>query len=372
MRRKATVMDIALPPQRRLLMVSDIHGNLPFLRSLLNKVRFGADDTLFLLGDMMEKGRQSLDTLRFIMALGEQYDVRCACGNCDDLIVEFVDGDGGGDESFFLPYLRQRPESTLRQMGPLCGVPEVNALSDLTALRTAVAANFGPELDFLRSLPTVIRSEKLLLVHGGVEDEEHPETLDSWHCMKNDDFLSRGVAFRRTCVVGHWPVTLYDPVKPSAKPLYHPGGNIWSIDGGCVLKLDGQLNALIFNGEDDPNPHWAAYDGLPAAVALEEQAESADSVNIRWGLSEVEVLKRGEERSLCRHIRTGRELLILNRYLYTGKDGLTHCEDSTDYRPGVRPGDRVKVVATVKGDALIKLDGVTGWYSGRLAMEEQG
>ena len=167
-------------------------------------------------------------------------------------------------------------------------------------------------------------------------------------------------------MVGHWPVTLYDPVKPSAKPLLAPELNIWSIDGGCVLKVDGQLNALIFQGEDDPNPTWEAYDGLPSAIVLDDQAESADSLNIRWGKSEVEVLERGEERSLCRHVLTGRTLPILNEYLYTSRDGKLHCEDSTDYRPALRAGDKVKVVRTVAGHVLIKKDGVTGWYDGRL------
>lgn len=366
MHKKAVVQDIILPKDRRLLMVSDIHGNLNFLQGLLKKTQFGAGDTLFLLGDMLEKGPRSLDTLHFIMELQKEYDVRPVCGNCDNLIVEFLDGDGGGDQVFYLPYLSGRPESTIRQMGAQYGVERVSGPEDLAALRQVLRTHFAPELDFLRGLPTVLRSGKLLLVHGGVEDEEHPETLDAWHCMKNDDFRAKRIRFYRTCVVGHWPVTLYDPKKPSAKPLHDPELNLWSIDGGCVLKLDGQLNALIFDGENDPNPHYMAYDGLPSAIALDDQAEGPDSVNIRWGKSEVEVLQRGEERSLCRHLRTGRELLILNSYLYEGKDGVMHCEDSTDYRLPVTAGERVKVVAQVQGDALVKKDGVTGWYRGRL------
>ena len=367
MGRKAVVRELDLPRDRRLLMMSDIHGNLPFLQQLLKKVKFGEKDTLFLLGDMLEKGKQSLDTLHFIMELTREYDVRPLCGNCDNLVVDFLYGDGGGDEVFYLPYLSHRPESIIRQMGAQYGVEAVKDHGDLARLRDILRRHFAPEMEFLCDLPTVLRSEKLLLVHGGVEDEEHPETLDAWHCMKNDDFRHSGMTFRRTCVVGHWPVTLYDPVKPSAKPLFDEKMNLWSIDGGCVLKLDGQLNALIFEGEGDPNPHYTAYDGLPAVTALDDQPEWADSVNIRWGKSEVEVLEEGKERSLCRHLRTGHTLLILNSYLYRGKDGVMHCEDSTDYRPEIHAGDTLHLVARVEGDALVKKDGVTGWYRGRLA-----
>lgn len=362
---KAVVQDVVLPGGRRLIMVSDIHGNLPFLKGLLHKVGFSPDDTLFLLGDVLEKGPASLDTLHYLMELRETHDVRPLCGNCDHLVLDFL-RDDGGDEWFFLPYLKTWPRSILAQMGALHGLKTLETKEQLQALRQVIGQHFQREAAYLATWPTVIRSEKLLLVHGGVDDEDHPENMERWRCMKNDDFLGQGVRFRRTCVVGHWPVTLYDPEKPSARPLLAREQRIWSIDGGCVLKLDGQLNALIFAGEEDEAPTWDAFDGLPTAIALDDQAESARSVNIRWGKSEVEVLQKGEERSLCRHVLTGRELLILNEYLYTGRDGKLHCQDSTDYRLPVAAGDKVKVVRRVKGDALIKKEGVTGWYGGRL------
>ena len=79
-----------------------------------------------------------------------------------------------------------------------------------------------------------------------------------------------------------------------------------------------------------------------------------------------EVLEEGEELSLCRHLETGRTLYILNRYLRMGPDGLW-CEDSTDYRLPVAPGDELTLVARTKTGFLCKKDGVTGWYYGRLS-----
>ena len=42
------------------------------------------------------------------------------------------------------------------------------------------------------------------------------------------------------------------------------------------------------------------------------------------------------------------------------------CEDSTDYRLPVLPGDRLSLVARTSRGCLMKKNGVTGWYSGRL------
>ena len=51
----------------RIIVVSDIHGNLPYFLGLLDKLVLRADDQLILLGDLVEKGPQSLDTLRYVM-----------------------------------------------------------------------------------------------------------------------------------------------------------------------------------------------------------------------------------------------------------------------------------------------------------------
>ncbi len=372
--RKPRVVDTRFEPGRRIVAISDIHGNLPFLKGLLKKIGFSRADILVLVGDMIEKGRQSLDTLHFIMDLCRTHTVYPVAGNCDDLVPEFVLGDGSGDAPFFLRYLSVRPESTIRQMGALAGVDRAETLEDLRRLRRAVREKFREELDFLQSLPTVVRTPELLFVHGGVSDEEHPETLDAWHCMKNDDFRSQNVHFRRWCVVGHWPVTLYDPCIPSAAPIIDREQHLISIDGGCVLKLDGQLNALLLPEAGSQEFSWTAYDGRRVAEALADQAPSPRSRNIRWSEHEVEVLERGEEFSRCRHMATGYEMEILTRYLSHPDQQFTTCEDATDYELPVRAGDRLSVVEETSRGLLAKKQGVTGWYRGpmRWVPREEG
>ena len=50
---------------QRLIAISDIHGSLGLLRQLLAKVRYvPVEDVLVLAGDLIEKGPQSLASLR--------------------------------------------------------------------------------------------------------------------------------------------------------------------------------------------------------------------------------------------------------------------------------------------------------------------
>ena len=360
---KAIVKRMDLPAGRRILAGSDIHGNLPFLKALLEKVRFGPEDLLFLLGDLLEKGPESLATLRYVMELTARGNVYTVMGNCDSLVLDFVDSHGEHDDGIY-GYLIAHPEGTLHQMGAEHGF-RLSSRAELPGLRTLVEERFQPELSFLRGLPTIIDTPRLLFVHGGVPSERDLEELDAWGCMKNDDFLNQDTRLGKWCVVGHWPVTLYHPHIPSARPIVCREKHVVSIDGGCCLKWDGQLNALVIPDGVSEDFSCVAYDGLPTVTALDRQEESRDSINIRWHENEVTVLERGEEFSRCRHDKSGRELEILNEYLYQ-RGNVTHCEDSTDYRLAVEPGDVLAVVRRTGRGILAKKDGVTGWYAGRV------
>ena len=359
---RAIVIHPHFPQGRRIITVSDIHGNLPFFQALMAQIQLTPEDILVLDGDMLEKGQDSLALLRRLMELSRTHTVYPICGNCDGLVLRFFETDAL-DERFFSFYLPQHPESTLRQLAREGGFEQ---LDDLPRLRRDLRAAFPDIWDWLRGLPTILETEHLVFVHGGVPSLEGMDRLERWGCMKNDDFLGQDRSFSKWVVVGHWPVTLYRPQIPSAAPIILPERKIASIDGGCVLKADGQLNALILPSEESADFSWQAWDGLPVCTALDGQEPSADPVNIRWGRSALELLEEGEETSLCRHLETGRVLPILNRYLRRGPQGLW-CEDSTDYRLPVSPGDHLSLVAATKAGFLCKKAGVTGWYYGRLS-----
>ena len=361
---KAVVRAIDFPARGRLLAVSDVHGNLPWLKGLLERAAFSPEDALVLVGDLVEKGPESLATLRYVMELSRTHTVHALCGNCDNLAVDFVWGGSGLDRDFYRYYLQVWGErSLIVQMAREAGLP-AESPEDLPALRSGLAERFAPELRFLRDLPTILTAPGYVFVHGGVPSYDHMEELDAWKCMKNDDFMGQGRSFPYYCVVGHWPVSLYRPDHPCCDPLIDRDRKIISIDGGCVLKDDGQLNALILPPSGETIT-WCSYDDLPRRRALDAQRETAHPFTIRWSDHAVEVLESGLEFSLCRHVSTGRELWLLTRYLHQ-HNGQTWCEDATDYRLPVSPGDLLSVVQETSRGALVKKGGATGWYLGRL------
>ena len=358
----ARVARVTLPPGRRILAVSDVHGNLPYLRGLLEKADFCPEDVLVLVGDLLEKGPLSLDTLRFVTALSKTHTVYSLCGNADwwyRLIYEV------GDVADNLWYVNNKPFCLLRQMCAEQGIP-VTPDMDFPAVRDTLAQRYPEEFAFLREEPEVLETPHYTFVHGGLP-EGAPETWDAWACLKYDRFLDTPRHFDKWVIVGHYPVVLYGDRIVCADPIIDREKRIASIDGGCVLKDDGQLNALVipFDGSEDFS--FVAYDPFPTAQVLAPQKASEQSCYIRWGDAQVRVLERGAEFSRVRHLRTGYELDVLTKYLRGEGEDCT-VNDCTDYVLPLSPGDTVSVVERTSRGFFVKHGGVSGWYFGPLRM----
>lgn len=357
----AAIQRLSLPEGRRILVISDIHGNLPYLRGLLAQTGFSGQDQLILDGDMLEKGAQSLDTLRFIMELCKGGNVHPVCGNCDDWHIIFS---SDRMDEHLLKYINWRRSGLLFDMCLSLGV-EPAELESFAAVKPRLREAFPEIWDFLAALPHAIETERFIFAHAAVDPSKPLDAHSAAELVRCDRFMDLGRRFDKWVVVGHCPVMLYGTDKVCANPVIDRDSRIISIDGGCVLKDDGQLNALIIPHRSSEDFSFEAYDPFPVRRVLSDQAEGRRSYYIRWGDSRVRVLRRGEEFSLCRHERTGYEMEILTEYLFTGED-VTECNDCTDYVLPLKRGDAVRVVEECSRGYFVKHQGFSGWYYGEL------
>ena len=359
---KAKIEHFNFPAGKRILCISDIHGNLPYLQGLLDKAGFSSDDELVIVGDLLEKGPDSLATLRFVMTLYERGNVHVLSGNCDDW-HDVIDDHSLALAEGLRNYLAIRPGGLIGQMCAAVGF-SITPPVDVDALREAIGEPFRKEFDVLRSLPTVIETPHYTFVHGGLPEGD-PENWTAWNCMKYDNFMGCGRSFDKWVICGHWPVMLYHEDTVEANPVFDYDKKIISIDGGCVLKDDGQLNALVIPYDGSEDFSHMAYDPFPKATVLQAQQASQRSWYIRWGDAKVRVLERGEEFCRCRHLRTGYEMDILTKYVY-GDGEECSVNDCTDYVLPLSPGDEVSVVEISSRGYFVKHRGVSGWYRGPL------
>ncbi len=360
----AKVNTIQIDENKRIVLISDIHGDLNGLIQLLKKVNLTSEDVLFLLGDMVEKGPRSLDTLNYIMDLEKTFTVYAVCGNCDAIANEIY---CEKENKELLTYLIWRKNSLINEMCESLSI-KLTEKSDMKLVKEILIKNFAKELEWIKNLPDIIETQKFIFVHAALSTQPL-DKQNAAQVRRTDAFLYQGLSFDKFCVVGHWPVVLYCKLIPNCNPIIDEGHKIISIDGGNVLKRDGQLNAFIIPNMNSEDFNFLSQDNLEDRVALDSQAANENSMCIPWIDNKITILKKDEEFSYCEHISSKYKMWILNKYIFREKEDF-YCEDSTDYQLQIEAGDVVKLVESTKKGYLIKKDGISGWYFGRLKIDK--
>ncbi|MBQ4552932.1 MAG: metallophosphoesterase [Clostridia bacterium] len=366
---KTVIQRVVFPENRRVLMISDIHGHCSGLKYLLKKADFCKDDILVIVGDLIEKGPESLQTLRFVMDLCQHYTVYPLIGNVDLWRLQMLMSEDPETQQKLLRYsLKAEKWWNTSVLGEMCAEIGVALSPDLDTKSTfpRLQKHFEKEFSFLLNMPTILETQDMIFVHGGIPHENLPELEkeDCFPLLKRDCFLEEGHAFSKYAVVGHWPVLLYCPAIPCAAPIIDEKQRIISLDGGMGLKDNGQLNLLIMDKTAPERFRYEAWDDLPVITALEAQDASEDSFYLHWARDPVTVTPISAENDMTRVLYQGHELLVPSHCLRE-KDGLTYCDDVTDYHLPVSPGDTLKLIYTTSYGCYAKKGSTTGWYCGK-------
>ncbi len=339
---------------RRTFVTSDIHGSLDLFKALLEKLEYRPKkDTLVVIGDLVQKGRQNLDTVRFAMELSRQENVFILMGNNDLFALEGPDDEILKHGSYF------RERSVLGEMALAMGLPFPQSVEETHALREKAELAFPQELAFLRGLPHILETEKFLFAHAGLESEDlEGQTLE--YVLSVPRFHETGKhSFQKLLLVGHWPVANYRTDCLSNAPLYHPDCNVLSIDGGNTLKSFGQLAGVALDNETE-TWSWAGADSFPKIQAPHSQ-QARPGVAITWPENGVEILERQGAMVRCRAKQSGVVLDIPADFLYE-KDGEPRTDDITNALLGVEKGETVSVVREFNDRLLIMKNGETGFF----------
>lgn len=361
------IQKVDFPENKRLLVLSDPHGHREEFERLLERANFSKEDILVIVGDLPERGLDSLGLIRKVMELSETHCVYTLMGNVENHRLFCLHSEDERWQKELLEAALNAKElwgsSLLQQMLSEAGYPLTAGL-DTKAVFPVLRERFQRELAFLESRPTVLETQNRIFVHGGLPHENLSLLLseDRNRFLKWDHFLSYGLSFQKTLVVGHWPVTLYSKSYPNCTPYYSETQNVLCIDGGCGVKKDGQINLLIFPSYLSNSYTLLTCDGLPTVKALDAQAESDDFGYIHWGDNEVYIIE--ETQISAKVLHHGKAITIPQKYLIR-KENTVLSYDYTDYRLPVSPGDVLSVVDETEMGLYAKKNGVSGWYTGR-------
>jgi len=228
--------------------VSDIHGHFDLFKKMLDDINFSDQDTLYILGDVIDRGNNCVDIIRYII---KHPNIKLLVGNHE--LMMFAHQNQIEEYDFWL-YGNNGGQTTKEQFSKLS--KEEKRVFDACLFR-------------LSALQIEIKLNKTyLLSHSAFVSKEG--TIDRWWLdvpLSTVEYVTWYSPFRRDTfinsrnyqkdgrvhIIGHVPVQcLQEELAPYIQ------GNIINIDGGCAYKNSKEMDCGLIcfnltafdNGED--------------------------------------------------------------------------------------------------------------------------
>lgn len=208
------IQKLLIPKGVRVIVISDIHGELNLLKELLHKVNFKDEDYLIINGDLCEKGRNSIGVVNYVMDLVvSKQNVYVIEGNCEAVVEALVN-----ENPALINYLCTRKNTIFNEWLAKLNVT-VNEESDICEVKNILMGRFSKEIKWLTELPTAIETDDYIFVHAGLEDRENWRQTDRKNAIAMPEFFNKSHRENKYVVVGHWPVVNYSEEAPSNNPV---------------------------------------------------------------------------------------------------------------------------------------------------------
>ncbi|WP_432352374.1 metallophosphoesterase family protein [Sporosarcina sp. A2] len=224
---------------KRTLVISDIHGELDMLISLLKKVAYDSKkDRLFLLGDYIDRGPDSKATLDKVIELVQGGAVALKGNHEDMMIKSLVEGN---ERSWRNWTGRNGGDATLQSYG---FERDSFLFSDEDEFHKPYlhSDHLNRHIAFIEDLPYYIEEDDTIYIHAGVKPGVPLEETDPYELIWIRDEFHNNYAGPKTVVFGHTPTkSLHN--DESNNSIYYGTNSIIGIDGGAVF--GGQLNCLV-------------------------------------------------------------------------------------------------------------------------------
>ncbi len=194
----------------RIIAIGDIHGcNNTFQKLVIDEIRIRKSDTIYCIGDYIDRGPDSKGVIDFILDLRKKgYAIRTLRGNHEELMMESIKG-----KHAFGDWFRNGGDATLRSFG------------------VSSYADFRPEYKkFFSHTRLYYTNGPFIFVHAGLNFGPEDIFADRDAMMWIREFtVDKRKLGDRVIIHGHTPRPLKEVVNPKSE-------DVLNIDSGCVYR----------------------------------------------------------------------------------------------------------------------------------------
>ena len=219
-------------------VMADIHGEYDIFIKMLEKIKFSEDDTMYIIGDVVDRGPNPIKTLLHII---DNKNIHLLCGNHELTATMCL--------NFLLKDITEEMVANINEemLGLLAEWKINGGGSTMNELFECDKDTRNKVFNYLLTLKTYkeleVNGQKFLLVHAGLDNFEKDKKLKDYNIL---DLTSCRMDFKKQyfedkyLVVGHTPT---QAIKGNENPgyIYYNNNNI---DIDCGATFGGRLACL--------------------------------------------------------------------------------------------------------------------------------
>lgn len=256
--------------------MSDIHGHLDILKETLQNVDLTAkNNKLILLGDYINRGDKSCETLYFVKDLSEKYPEQVVAlkGNHEEMFLEDISEKNNlfSSDSYneLQSYLSQEELSSIANEFSDSMSMNDNIIAIYKEMVSLIKTKHSEMLYWLKSLPYIYETDTQIFVHAGI-DEEAGEywkwgSEDYYFCSKYPYVMGE---FYKDIIAGHIGTSAIANDESFHKVFWDKESHFY-IDGtteisGCIPILKYDINTKQYTSfekvlDENSSVVWSEY-----------------------------------------------------------------------------------------------------------------
>lgn len=235
----------------KVYVVSDLHGSLKIFKALLERIQFSDEDHLYIIGDICDRGP---DSLAIYMLIRNYINITLIKGNHELMAQEalkkaifYNDFDYPSNE--FHQWEVNGGNTTIENIRNYLKKNCLNHL-EYTIVRNAfLNSMYNYFLNLPKYVELNVNNQDYILVHAGIDPQniniaEQDEEILLW---VREYFQLSPCDLNKVYIFGHTPTCFLNDdhsFKVWHDPIYH---NKLGIDGGLAMGGPGQLNCVCLN-----------------------------------------------------------------------------------------------------------------------------
>lgn len=224
--------------KKQLFVIGDIHGEISMLKKMLEHWKPETQQLLFL-GDLIDRGENSKESLKYVRQLIEEKQAISLQGNHEGILANFLEQPDKFVDNYYINGGLKTIESLLSK--------ELIELLKPAEMATEIKNKYPNLLAFLRNLPYYYEWHDYIFVHAGIDFEQKNwrDTAPRDFVWIREDFYLGENNTGKTIVFGHTPTNNLHKDKENSQIWLQD--NKIGMDGGAVF--GGTLHGIVFNKE---------------------------------------------------------------------------------------------------------------------------